>query len=435
MNKSADKKYVFFDVCGTLTKNNNTESFIHFVIKKSISKLIIFYLIKNDRTKLIRILKNYSNEYLEKKALEYVTNLKKNGLFNDPIIEKLKDYKKSGFTVRLLSASIHYPIKAIAKELKVEWNASEVETKNGQCTGKLINDLLDNKNLVLSQIKNIDYKKSVFYTDNLGDKKIFPKFKSENTFFIDKNPDTDSVTKQNYIWTYFPGFYYLISRLHFNGLINIFWLRELIPISMILIIGKLDLVKLWLSYWIFYSIYEIGGLWNDTHFNNEEKPTRRISEDIKINFSFFILIRFLWLLIFYRFFPHILITLYLVCLATYYIHSSINKKYRVITLVILRLFRTFLPIYYLLENRLILKIGLIFFLVYQVPSVIYYHFFLKKNIKGKHLIMIEILIYLFSLPVVWILNKWLLILVIYLFLVRVIEIKKNLFFTAGQLSG
>lgn len=397
------RKYAFFDVCGTLTKNNNTEDYVRFIVKEPIPKSV-------ERIKLVLRLQKYDEKYLEKMAEEYVAYLKQNELFNDQIVEKLKNYKRNGYTIYLISGSIYYPIKAIADFFKIKWKASIVKK------GVIKSDLLDNKEAALDEIKDIDYEKSVFYTDNWGDKKLFSRFKSGRTFFIDKNPDVDSVTKQNYIYTYFPGVYYLISRLHGEGLIKIFLLRELVPISAILILNGGNIAKLLLSYWIFYAIYEIGALWNDTHFGNEEKPTKRISSGVNLNLGLFVAIRFL-LVIYY---PPVLI-----CLPIFFIHTLINKKYRVITLALLRILRTFLPIYYLLNNRLILEMGIISFLVYQIPTVIYYYFFFNKIIKGKYLIIVEMLIYILSLPVAWILDKKLLWLIVYLLVVRVVEIKKD----------
>jgi hypothetical protein len=198
----------------------------------------------------------------------------------------------------------------------------------------------------------------------------------------------------------------------------IFLLRELVPIGTTLILTGGNIGKLLFNYWIFYSVYEIGTLWNDTHFGNEKNPTKRIVDGVKINFWFFVMIRLLPMI----YYPRLLI-----CLPIFFIHTSINKKYRVITITLLRFLRTFLPIYYLLNNQVILKVGLIIFVFYQIPSIIYYYYYSKKMIGNKYPILIELLIFMAFLPIVLILNKELLPLVFYLLVVRIIE----LFFTTS----
>lgn len=417
MKLQKNRKYAFFDVCGTLTKNNNTEDFVR--LATNTTKL-------KNRELLIGQLNGLSDKELMKTARTYIEYLKENELFSREILKKLRDYKDNGFCVHLLSASIHYPIKAIAEYLGVEWSASKAEVVEGKCSGKLEYDLLDCKYVALDKIKNVDYKKSVFYTDNPGDKIIFDRFQKENIFFIDNrlNEEIDCVNKDNFIFTYFPGCYYLISRLHFGGFVGNFLLREIVPFAVVAIVNGFDLWKLLLNFWIFYSVYEIGSLWNDSHYGDEDKPTKRIAPGIRINFGLFLTIRlFLVLLGFYfRILPMELVFLLPVCLIIFFIHTLIERRYRTATLFLLRGFKTFVPIFFWLSETIIWEIGVVTFVVYQLPSIVYYHFFRSSSVPRRKLVMIEVFIGVLSVLVTFCLDRRLVFLVLYLMVIRAVEI-------------
>lgn len=103
---------------------------------------------------------------------------------------------------------------------------------------------------------------------------------------------------------------------------------------------------------IFYSVYEIGGLINDLTAYNEKdgQPTLRIKSGLKINSILFVLIRFLFvsLILFIYICKGYNPTVYalglLICLFIYLLHSIIRNNIRLITFVLLKIFRNLIPL-------------------------------------------------------------------------------------------
>lgn len=118
------KKIVIFDACGTLTKTNNTYSFVLFVCKHNKFNYVRYFInvflidvfsllgVGNfyDKRRVIKLLKGYSKDQLKKYSLEYAKLLYKKNLVNENLLGQLKKYKKLGYRVILLSASFDISI-------------------------------------------------------------------------------------------------------------------------------------------------------------------------------------------------------------------------------------------------------------------------------------------------------------------------------------
>lgn len=113
------KRLAAFDVCGTITKTNNTFHFINFVLKKSnplrylLFKIIILLtfllgairlngLLKRDISRIwsIKLLRGYSKKDLEIFSEKYVQILKIKGLLNESIIQAIKKEKQKLYKLK-----------------------------------------------------------------------------------------------------------------------------------------------------------------------------------------------------------------------------------------------------------------------------------------------------------------------------------------------
>jgi HAD superfamily phosphoserine phosphatase-like hydrolase len=424
-----------FDACGTITKTNNTFHFISYVLKRDNKlrfirfKLILLFslfintlrinkIIKKDiaREWSIKLLKGFSVNSLEKRAEEYINKVEKSH-FNKKIIELIKKEKKSKDKTFIISASINPPIKELAKRLGIKnYFSSELEIKNDLYTGRLKKDLFGRKEEAMN-LNYYDLKNSSIYSDNLEDKnfmlkfgKIYPVIKKPNkkqwdfegktmNFIILKergggNKDISSVNEKTIKWIYIPTMYYIVSRFHLRGLVDLFF-KEIIPFTLAIYfftnIGIKSFIIMPLSFIMFYSVYEIGGLYNDLKSPEEKsgKPTLRIKKGIKINLFVFILIRSLFLLFMLFFFNnkgHNLtgyISGLIICLIIYIIHTIIKNNFRLITFSLLKIFRNLIPLTILINLtnfNIIIHIFLSFFLI-DSPRRIYVY--ISKRTKNK----------------------------------------------------
>ena len=139
-----------FDVCGTITKTNNTSDFVGFVLKtdrpfkyglllliRIFSRLLRVFRIRSDslsdilRDCQIGLLKGYTSVRLKEIAERYVNNIFSKDLLNGRILEAMEQERERGKVILLVSAAIDPPIREIAKKLAVEhFYCSELETHN-----------------------------------------------------------------------------------------------------------------------------------------------------------------------------------------------------------------------------------------------------------------------------------------------------------------
>ncbi len=429
------KSLVVFDVCNTITKVNNTSYFISFVLQGNIfkkflfdcllflSKILLSFFGKNSsltislRKAQIMFLRGYRKDFLDEKARAYPEYLKINGLFNKKILEIIREEQKKKSFLVLASAAIDTPIESIAKFLGANlYFSSQIKYQKGKCTGKLKKDLFGHKQKIFTDnsINLKNYQKSSVYSDNLEDLSFISHFNSINIILKDQKEQglwkiknkkinfilikdkTYPVDRSNQNLIYIPSFYYFISRFGIKGAIEDFFLKQLLPYSIVLsFFSDFSFLKSFffnlITLMLFYSFYEIGGLFNDLKAREEKRgnPTERISPDVKINFPAFLLIRLissflLLLLLYFGFYNNLNYYFYfclflLFTLVIYLIHSLLAIKLRIISFVGLKILRNFIPLFilnYLLPQSLFIFIFILFFLRDAPPRIYQY---LKKQ--------------------------------------------------------
>ena len=122
-----------FDVCGAITKTNNTSDFIGFVLKRdSTRRYGLFVLVQVLcllhrlpgvrrvlpgswlRSRQIALLRGYSTARLREMAGSYVDTLFSQGLLNPRIVDAMRMERERGNTVFLVSAAIDPPIAPVS---------------------------------------------------------------------------------------------------------------------------------------------------------------------------------------------------------------------------------------------------------------------------------------------------------------------------------
>ena len=178
-------KLIIFDVCWTMYKSNTTFDFIKYVYKVEcinsfkliflnslivkFSILLLGKLVGRDiyRELFVKLLKGFSKERLQKTSEKF---------YNEFLLDKKIDYTFNLInsmplnSIILCSASLDIVVEHIAKMLNANFFASELEFKNGICTGIINNDLLGEKNKIFEH-ENID----LVVTDNLSDLELVKK--------------------------------------------------------------------------------------------------------------------------------------------------------------------------------------------------------------------------------------------------------------------
>lgn len=389
-----------FDVCGTITKTNNTSDFIGFVLRRDrVFRYGLFLLVRaaclfrrlpglrrvvsGDRLRnwQIALLRGCSATRLWEVAELYVDALLAGGLLNRQIVEAIQREAGRGNRIVLVSAAVDPPIAAIAGRLGVQdFFASELETANGVCTGRLKSDLLDCKEVVLGRMgANAGEGDSSVYSDNPGDAAFMNRFARRyivlNTSMARRmwrvgpgqfdcivnyetpgsEPDVDSINERTVKWVYIPFLYYAISRFHRAGLYS-FLFREMLPVALAgcLFTGSnaFSLVLIPLSFLMFYCVYEIGGLVNDLGAKREPPgtSTRRISPKTHIHVGLFVAIRMGVVALLLSWLPLtgfarvIYAGLLGLCLAIYCLHTALPSHLRVFTVVLLKGCRSCIPL-------------------------------------------------------------------------------------------
>lgn len=177
-------KVLLIDICGTLYRSNTTFDFLRYyfasdsyyskILRFMSCKYILFLnslLFKYFRKDFIRtfalyVLKDISYNTISKMVEDFYREylcMKKNELVFD-LIEK---YRKKGYRLILVSATIEPIAKCIAKHLDIgEYLATTLEIINHNYTGRINKDLLGNK---YEHLRSLGIEDFVIVTDNYSD--------------------------------------------------------------------------------------------------------------------------------------------------------------------------------------------------------------------------------------------------------------------------
>lgn len=371
---------IFFDFCGTLTATNNTFDFIFYYLKnkKKYLKLIFFFILdtlnifKNFiffinkrkwelliRKKVFLLLKAEKKKDIYKYAKFFAQQIFVSNFYNKKYYHLIKKIGLSR-SVYILSASISPVLEEFTKDLPVKKVfASKMRfNKKNLFTGHVDDYLFNKKQLILKNFKKSELKKSTFYTDNKEDeqlKEFFGNFIKVNSLKknFNKASYTSTINLNNYQYTYFPGFYYILSR---PLSIFYFLLNELF--IFFLYFRSLDVLLYYFFYLlIFLPIYEVSSFVNDYYsVKKEVNPTIRIEKKVKMSISLFIALRIFYLILIIYFlkfldnlFLSLIISLVILIIGLY--HSFLKEENRKYTMVILRLIKL-LPFYFLVANKI-----------------------------------------------------------------------------------
>ncbi len=395
-----------FDVCGTITKTNNTSAFIGFVLARNsmlrygpfvlirmLSSLLGFLGIHSIRGRdrlrdwQIALLRGCCPARIEEMSELYVDDLFRKGLLNDTILEAIKQEAEEGRTLYLVSAAIDPPVAAIARRFNIEnCFSSELEIENGHYTGRLKTDLLGDKESILKRIPAyVDLRDCSVYSDNPEDSVFMTDFgrpyvvlntsqarkrwniTDDRFHFITgydtwrEDRDIHSVNEGIVKWTYVPTLYYVISRFHRAGVLTLL-VREIVPVTLAgLLFTNLSVFSLFLmpvSFVMFYSIYEIGGLVNDLAAHREApgQNTQRIAPRVHIYTGLFVAIRvaavgFILALLPIGTYPVLVYAEALcLCLGIYLVHTLLLGNLRVLTFILLKFCRNSIPLLILVSH-------------------------------------------------------------------------------------
>lgn len=175
----------FFDFCKTIVNVNSLNLYVKYILNKQTSLVTYFKRIlfaerafiskvfrTNPRYVEIYLLKGYSKEYLDNLAFQFFEELLIPN-FNEKIIKRLIDLKKSGFYVIVISAALEIYLKHLSKVIPVDLViGTELEFKNNICTGKIKNidpfgvGKLEKLKKTFSEYNNINWQESWFFTDD-----------------------------------------------------------------------------------------------------------------------------------------------------------------------------------------------------------------------------------------------------------------------------
>lgn len=283
-----------------------------------------------------------------------------------------------------------FQFNGLAKSLGVNLRASKLGFVNGYCTGEMVDDLTGNKLSFIDGLIKDNNKSSniIFYSDNYEDIDVFLRLKKCYAVVHNKADEkywqkyvkksnvvsypletsdglSGSLVKKGKKDIYIPGMYYVLSRPFSLFSIAI---KEILPLSFFIYQYFSDghvtrFVSLLIIYFVFYCYYEIGIVYNDyIAVKNEKNPSLRIPSDMKIYMAPFVLIRLamsVTIALFYFRNYEILLMSALVTVVLIF-HSVIKKENRVITFIILRILKAFVPSFLIFGERFMVPLLFLF---------------------------------------------------------------------------
>lgn len=434
-------KIILLDVDGTLLNCDSTKFFIQFYLKKNKNyfKLIKFYwfkfldefgLISDLKSVVLKLLKDEPVSKIENLSKECAEILIKKFLNEDFYLHIHNKIINENYKLILLSAAIHPIVKNLAHQLGgCGFGSFLLINENGYFTG-VIKDIKGKKQenfyLIEQTIGPIDYDNSSCFSNNEEDLELLKKFNNSygiitnkiqknfweihkiKTFWI--NPKLTI----NYKLLFLPLFFYIYSRRNYRSirLISIYYL--LLPFLGVLILKEKifilqDISIFLLGFFSYFSIYEIGVLFNDLWIIfKEQAPTIRVDKKLKdklgILISFRLLFFFLAIAILYylsSFNVNINLTRFLIIVLFMYliflVHNLIYKfeKFKILTIPLLKLFTYIAPMSIFHIN---LKYPLIFYSITLLPQHVI-DFYFNKSLKKQKPFYEDVFIYKFFIIV------------------------------------
>jgi len=178
-------KLAIFDLDGTLYCGNSTFDFINFVMKddkkylsfkKNYKIMRIYnkfanYFFGYDwyKIKSVNFLKGFKKQELIEKSEEFFENILKENEIKD-LFQLLELYKKEGYELCILTATLNVIAIEIGKNLKIDKiYSTNLIYDNNVCTGKYEVDLLNNKLELFNNEIRGKYDKVLFFSDNKQD--------------------------------------------------------------------------------------------------------------------------------------------------------------------------------------------------------------------------------------------------------------------------
>ncbi|MEQ1965769.1 HAD-IB family phosphatase [Xenorhabdus nematophila] len=166
-----NNKILLLDICGTITKDNTTMKYLETIgIKPKYYERVLgsvlwrFFSIDYLRKKILKQLKGCKIEQLSDAAKEYVASMS----FNNEVLEKVEEYRRNGYEIILVSATLDVIASEIAQRIKAKgYYASSLQIRNGICSGRLEIDLLNNKTSYVEHL--LKENTTLMISDNLGD--------------------------------------------------------------------------------------------------------------------------------------------------------------------------------------------------------------------------------------------------------------------------
>ncbi len=210
-------KIAFFDFCKTIVNVNSLNLYVYYVLKRQISLINYFkralFAERNLISKLLNtkpryleifLLKGYSIYYLENLAFHFFNELLVPS-FNEKVIKRLIDLKKSGFYIIVISAALDIYLKYLSKFIPVDLViCAELEFKNKVCSGKIKGidpfgkGKLEKFKKLFPDYNKINWQESYFFTDDwINDKYILEKV-GNPVLVVDERTKLDFSLINNY---------------------------------------------------------------------------------------------------------------------------------------------------------------------------------------------------------------------------------------------
>lgn len=414
------KNIAVFDLDYTLVYTNSTYDFIIYYLRSKrrvirlLYSLVVLFLDQIGVLNIVRIetrevlfrlltgerksdILSVSKSYISKRLIY---------LQNDQVVRELNTLKNRDFLVLIVSGSLDFIVSEISKYYGIKCFAgTRLLFKKNICCGTIKSDSLYAKekkieNILSKETGVSDSSEFYFYSDNRSDIHLLKKYKknskaivyesSEASYWNLENIKTLKITSRPSLTGFYtPSTYYFFSRYPLKELFYVhvpFFLLTIFYFDLLSIKSISSLLVSWLGY---ISLYEIGYLQNDCKSIKSEgvsatsraNPTvcRDISKYIHIRYFYFILSVYLLYYVTPLNNLAIYIGLNIVTFFVFGFHNKLNKKYRVLTYIVLKPSHLIIPL-----SIYAVPLNTVFFpvLVFYIPFEFVYYY-LKT--RGKTL--------------------------------------------------